>query len=161
MRLLRLVIFSLLALFLVVTGISLFIPAHVRISRAVNLAPGSDSVLRRIRDARQWPAWYPGLADSGSQSFRVQDSSHVDLEGTQITLRQPGPDEVQAEYRSGNRRPVLGAWKLIRYGGSDSLTLQWYMDFHLRWYPWEKFFSLVYDKMYGTRMEQGLNRLKK
>jgi hypothetical protein len=35
------------------------------------------------------------------------------------------------------------------------------MDFHLRWYPWEKFGSLLLEKSYGTKMEMGLMSLKK
>jgi hypothetical protein len=35
------------------------------------------------------------------------------------------------------------------------------MDFHLRWYPWEKFASLLLEKSYGPRMEQGLATLKR
>jgi hypothetical protein len=35
------------------------------------------------------------------------------------------------------------------------------MDFKLRWYPWEKFSSLLLEKRYGPVMEQGLAKLKK
>jgi hypothetical protein len=34
------------------------------------------------------------------------------------------------------------------------------MDFRLRWYPWEKFSSLLFEKQYGTQMEAGLESLK-
>jgi hypothetical protein len=34
------------------------------------------------------------------------------------------------------------------------------MQFKLRWYPWEKFASLLFEKQYGTQMEAGLNKLK-
>jgi hypothetical protein len=39
-------------------------------------------------------------------------------------------------------------------------TVQWYFDFHLRWYPWEKLASLLLEKVYGTRMAQSLERLR-
>jgi hypothetical protein len=35
------------------------------------------------------------------------------------------------------------------------------MDFRLRWYPWEKFSSLLFEKSYGLTMEKGLNNIKK
>jgi hypothetical protein len=35
------------------------------------------------------------------------------------------------------------------------------MDFHLRWYPWEKFASLLFEQSYGPKMEQGLGNIKK
>ena len=54
---------------------------------------------------------------------------------------------------------VISGFKTIRHSG-DSLTLQWYMDFKLKWYPWEKFRSLFYENIYGVQMEQGLSNLK-
>jgi hypothetical protein len=38
--------------------------------------------------------------------------------------------------------------------------VQWYFDFVFRWYPWEKFSSIVYDKQLGPAMEKSLNNLK-
>jgi hypothetical protein len=35
------------------------------------------------------------------------------------------------------------------------------MDFRLRWYPWEKFSSLLLEKRYGPMLENGLDNLKK
>ncbi|MEJ0105618.1 MAG: hypothetical protein WDO19_24995 [Bacteroidota bacterium] len=55
---------------------------------------------------------------------------------------------------------MISGWEAKSYNQSDSLTVQWYLDFKLKWYPWDKFFSLAYDKMYGTQMEQGLKNLK-
>jgi len=55
---------------------------------------------------------------------------------------------------------VINGWKIYRYSNMDSLTLQWYMDFHLKWYPWKKFGSLFFENTYGVMMEQGLNNVK-
>lgn len=52
-------------------------------------------------------------------------------------------------------------WQLHRSNPQDSATLQWYMDFHLSWYPWQKFGSLFYENNYGRMMEQGLYNLKR
>jgi hypothetical protein len=56
-------------------------------------------------------------------------------------------------------KPVVSGFKTIRHPG-DSSTLQWYMDFNLKWYPWDKFRSLFYENIYGVQMEQGLSNLK-
>jgi hypothetical protein len=161
MHFIRLVLLSIFFLFLVITGISLFIPSHVRISRATNLSAVSGSVLQQVGDVTKWKNWYPGLSGSEPITFSIVDSTRMILQGTTITLKEKSDSGVIAEYQTASHRPVISTWKLIRYSQSDSLTLQWYMDFHLHWYPWEKFFSLVYDKMYGSQMEVGLNNLKK
>ena len=59
-----------------------------------------------------------------------------------------------------NGRPIISVLKVIRHQEGDSSTLQWYMDFKLRWYPWEKFKSLFFENIYGFQMERGLENLK-
>jgi hypothetical protein len=46
-------------------------------------------------------------------------------------------------------------------GDNGQLVLQWYFDIKLRWYPWEKFGSIVFDKQLGPPMEKSLANLKK
>jgi hypothetical protein len=57
-------------------------------------------------------------------------------------------------------RTVTNGWQVYNYAHSDSLTVQWYMDIHLQWYPWQKFGSLFYEATYGSMMQQGLVDLK-
>lgn len=40
-------------------------------------------------------------------------------------------------------------------------VVQWYYDFKLKWYPWEKFGSITFDQQLGPVMERSLNKLKK
>jgi len=57
-------------------------------------------------------------------------------------------------------RNITSGWYLHPGNAIGDMTVQWRMDFKLRWYPWEKFASLLFEKQYGTQMEEGLNRLK-
>ncbi len=79
---------------------------------------------------------------------------------TIISLKEINKEKVLASFESNGKKPVINGWRIITYQQSDSVTLQWFIDFTLRWYPWEKFSSLLYEKMYGTQMEQGLTILK-
>src|SRR6187455_182144 len=63
MRVIKLAILSLIFLFLLVTTISLFIPSHVRISRATDINSTKQEVMSLIVDPLKWKEWYPG-ADS-------------------------------------------------------------------------------------------------
>jgi hypothetical protein len=47
------------------------------------------------------------------------------------------------------------------HGTDGQLVVQWYFDINLRWYPWEKFGSIVFDKQLGPPMEKSLGNLKK
>jgi hypothetical protein len=49
-------------------------------------------------------------------------------------------------------------WEL--YPFDTITTVQLYYDFHLKWYPWEKLGSIIYDKQLGPSMEKELRELK-
>jgi len=161
-KIFRLLFFSFLFLFLLVTGISLFIPSHIRISKAINMAATADTVLRQISEPNNWKNWFPGL-DSSTLFYETGVVKGVminDSSRQYVRIVQRKKDEVITELRAGSKKIVSG-WKIITYDRSDSATLQWYMDFNLRWYPWEKFSSFFFEKSYGLKMEQGLINLKK
>jgi len=166
MGLIKLAIISFIFLFLLVTGMSLFIPSHVRISRAVNIKADKDSVMSQVKDPARWKNWHPGLDTAqllyveGKVKGVVLDNSDIKRPVT-IIITHSEADEVTAQFSPKKMRPVTTVWRTITHPGQDSVTLQWYMDFHLRWYPWEKFGSLVLEKSHGAKMEQGLTNLKR
>lgn len=166
MRLIKLAILSFVFLFLLVTGMSLFIPSHVRISRAVNIKADKDSVMAQIKDASRWKNWHPGLDTAallyiaGEVKGVVLDASDIKRPVT-IIITKIDTNEVIAEFWPKKMKPVTNTWQTITYPNKDSVTLQWSMDFQLRWYPWEKFSSLLLEKSHGAKMEQGLTNLKK
>jgi hypothetical protein len=150
MRLIKLVILSFVFLFLVVTAISLLIPSHIRISKATNIGHTKDSIFALIKDEGRWSQWHPAF---------MNDTLHR-MAAIQVRPVLQSDSEVVFQLQQPKKRPVINGWK-IYHTSADSLTLQWYMDFHLHWYPWEKFGSLFYENTYGVMMEQGLTNLKR
>jgi hypothetical protein len=134
-------------IFLLFTGISLFIPSQVNISRAINLGSDADSVMRLIKDTTQWNSWYPGY-------------DTMKAKGTTINFSVIEKNKLTAEFKNQQSKTISSTWHVIPYEHTDSITLHWNMQFKLKWYPWEKFGSLLYEKAYGTQMETGLNNLK-
>ncbi len=166
MRLIRFGLISFIFLFLLITGISLFIPSHVIMSKAINIKSGKDSVMAQISNAANWKNWQPGM-DTSKLLYIAGEVKGVILDDKDpqhpvcIKIDKIEPDQVTAQFITKKMKPVVIGWKAISYPNNDSVTVQWYMDFHLRWYPWEKFGSLVLEKSHGARMEQGLTNLKK
>ncbi|HMK26667.1 MAG TPA: hypothetical protein VK483_11625 [Chitinophagaceae bacterium] len=171
MRVIKLGIISVIVFSILITGISLFFPSHVRISKAINIYAKKDSVLAEVKDARRWKKWYPGFELTADSSFSA-DGVMIDytdpLKATYIIINRPksdGDSVIAATVNKGQLGNDI-TWNCISYPDSNMnertelVTLQWYMDFHLRWYPWEKFSSLLLEKRYGAMMEQGLTRLK-
>src|SRR5258705_6528425 len=60
MRVVKLGIISIIVFSILITGISLFFPSHVRISKAIDITTGKDSLMIQIADAKNWKNWYPG-----------------------------------------------------------------------------------------------------
>jgi hypothetical protein len=160
MRIIKLGIISVIVFSLLITGISLFFPSHVRISKAIDITTSKDSLMRQVGDATNWKNWYPG-ADSltfffveGKIKGIETDSLHglviTEVNDSAVLARNVGPDSKKGE----------SGWNIFPGRIPNSFTVQWYMDFHLRWYPWDKFSSLLLEKRYGQMMEKGLGRLK-
>lgn len=122
-----------------------------------------DTVLYQINDLNKWKNWYPGFDTIQMLPVEMENGAVLSMKipRASVVLMQRKKDEIVAEFRQNKKKPVISGWKVISYPQTDSITIQWYLDFKLRWYPWEKFSSLLYEKMYGTQMEKGLTDLKK
>lgn len=153
MRIIKLIIISAAFFFLLLTAMSLLVPSHVRISRATNISSQNKNLMRFIQDTSQWNKWHPFF--KGSSISAVLQPNKVQWQTVKKT-----DSLFIISLQQENKKPVLNTWELHSLASSDSTALQWYMDFHLSWYPWEKFGSLFYEKTYGTMMEQGLINLK-
>ncbi len=151
MRLIKLGLISVFFLFLVVTAISLLFPSEVRISKAININGHKDSIFALISDTAKWKEWHP--------AFMPNDSLE-DFPPIHIVKKSQSDSDIVMHLQQADKPEVINGWQIHSYQHVDSLTLQWYMDFHLQWYPWKKFGSLFFEKTYGIMMEQGLGRLK-
>ena len=60
MRIIKLGIISIIVFAFLITGISLFFPSHVRISKAVDIETNKDSLRAQLTDLSNWKNWYPG-----------------------------------------------------------------------------------------------------
>lgn len=148
MRIIKLGLISFVILFCIITLISLLFPSHIRLSKATNLPNKRDSIFALLKNE---PAWHPAYTDTaspGRDSIKKQ-------------LMQETDSTLVYQLQQEEKKPVISGYQLYGAPADDSLTLQWYMDFQLSWYPWEKFSSLFYEHTYGAMMERGLFNFKK
>ena len=144
MRFIKLGIISIIVFSLLITFISLFFPSRVRISKAIDINADRTTVMLQLKDTAKWRNWYPGA-----------DSALVLPVITVVT-----DSSVNAETYLENGRKGITGWNVYVTSLPRTVTVQWYMDFRLRWYPWEKFSGLLLEKRYGPVMESGLERMK-
>jgi len=150
-RLIKLALISIVLLFVVVTAISLLIPSHIRISKAINIHGEKKSIFALINDTTNWKHWHP--------AFIRPDSTRA-FPTIYIVQKFQNDSQVIMHLQQAGKPVVINGWQIYEHSQVDSLTLQWYMDFNLKWYPWKKFGSLFYENTYGILMEQGLENIK-
>jgi len=161
MRIIKLAIISFIVFFLVITGMSLFIPGHIRISKAIDIRTDRESLLKEINDATNWKNWYPG-ADTLELYFINGKAAGIKKDSLNMLLMITHSDDstVLATTAGSPSGKIVMGWNIFQGKDPENVSLQWYMDFKLRWYPWEKFRSLLFEKIYGVHMEKGLSNLK-
>ncbi len=144
MKFIKLGIISVVTFAILITLFSLFFPSRVRISKAIDINHDRETVMIQLKDTMNWKKWYPGADSAISLPVitAMTDSS------------------VAAETYLDNGRKGITGWNVFNAALPRTVTVQWYMDFRLRWYPWEKFSGLLLEKRYGPVMEKGLERLK-
>lgn len=144
MQLIKLVFISAIAFFLLLTAFTLFIPSQIRISRAIDIAADRKAVLPLVQQLENWKSWNAYLQDSSGR-FK-------------ISLTEISDSLVTSNWVAGDKKFASGL--AIYEARKGTITVQWYFDFKLKWYPWEKIASIVYDRQMGGAMEESLVKLK-
>lgn len=157
MRIIKLGIISIVVLFLVVFLLSLLIPSTVRVSRAINIDAPVDAVLAELKDLRKWKDWNEMLNNPEYKNVHYTERS-FSSDQVQIELQAVKADSVLTDWHQLSGRDIHSGFACFNMNGVT--VLQWYFDFHLRWYPWEKIGSIIFDKQLGPPMEKSLGNLK-
>lgn len=158
MRVIKLGAISLVVFAVIIYLFSLLIPSQVRISRAMTIARPKDAIAGYIADMRTWPEWNKMITEQDSLGgiFERSDYSSSRLK---VKVVSAGKDSVITSWKHGNSPAIHSGFYLVQ-NLSDTTVAQWYFDFQLKWYPWEKFGSIIFDQQLGPGMESSLLQLK-
>jgi hypothetical protein len=166
MRLIKFAFLGLVVLFVVLTALSLLLPANIRVSRVVNVpASRRQEVYAAVYDLGAWKNWNDFVYRSSMTNIRYSPPSG----GAGAVLRS---DQLRIEEKQADTAGVLLDWNMVNgkhFAGGfqflslnpDSLTVQWWFEFHFRWYPWERLGVFVYDRKLGPVMEESLEALQR
>ena len=160
MKIIKLGIISAVVFALMITGISLFFPSRVRISKAIDINATRDSVIRQVADPVNWKNWYPGTDTSDYLFLEGKIRGFITGEMQGLMIKTVTDSSVIAENAGINSKKGEQGWIIYNSSIPNTVTIQWYMDIYLKWYPWEKFSSLLLEKRYGPMLEKGLEKLK-
>lgn len=166
MRVIKFAFLGLAVLFVVLTALSLLFPSTIRIGRVVNVpASRRQEVYSAVSDLGTWKKWNDFVYQSSLTNIRYSSPS----EGVGAFLVS---DQLRIEEKQADTAGVLLNWNMVNgkqfVGGfqflslnPDSLTVQWWFEFHFHWYPWEKLGIFVYDRKLGPVMEESLSALQR
>ncbi len=165
MHFVKFILISLIALFIVLTAFSLLFPSHLRVGRDINIAAPREKVQAVIGDLHTWDHWNEFIRSSSLTNKSVSSPSSgkgAFLSSNQLTVSESvsQPGRIEFNWKQPKGKNAEGGFNLLQLR-PDSLTVQWWFDFHFRWYPWEKLGLLVYDKKFGPVMEESLDSLKR
>lgn len=157
MKIIKLGLISLVVLFGLITLISSLLPAQVRISRAIDIYAPAEKVYSQVSDVRQWENWNEYVKNYHNRKTEVNGLSADEIT---IAVTRKTDSLIQAEWNRPGGYKFGNGFAIIAQDSAHTIV-QYYFDFHLAWYPWEKFQSIVYDQQFGPVMERSLANLKK
>jgi hypothetical protein len=117
------------------------IPSTVTTSRAINIGAAKSKIFPLLADTSNWSKW----------NELKNDKIRVDMLPSDSNL-------LKTTWSFGDRT-IHSFFRIERLG--DVTVVQWYFEFPLKWYPWEKFGSITFEKQFGPPMETSLINLKK
>jgi len=159
MRYIKLIIISFLFLSLLITGLSLIFPSTVIVSRAMNMNAPKDSVMVYLKDFEGWKQWIKAMNDS---SVVLISKTDANFGGTDVMISRVDEQGVYTNWTSKTGKKMKGEIHLFSNANSPNITVvQWQFEQKIKWYPWEKFASLMSDKIMGPMMEANLDELRK
>ncbi|HUQ66229.1 MAG TPA: hypothetical protein VM101_08745 [Flavitalea sp.] len=139
-RIIKLGLISFIVIFIILFLISLMIPSTVRVSRAIDVEADKSYVYPLLADTAHWIKW----------NELKNDRIHIRLLSSDSNL-------IHSAWTYGGNT-IDGYYRLERI--RDVTVVQWYFEMHLKWYPWEKFGSITFEKQFGPPMEHSLLKLK-
>jgi hypothetical protein len=158
MRVIKLGIISVVIFGILIYLFSLIIPNQVRISRAINIAVAKDTLAGFISDMRTWEHWNEMVTAQDSSRGKYEAGGYTGMK-LRINLVSANHDSIITSWQHGTSESISSGFNLVQ-SLSDTTVAQWYFDFKLKWYPWEKFGSMIFDQQLGPAMEKSLRNLK-
>ncbi|MCU0321522.1 MAG: hypothetical protein MUE72_03850 [Chitinophagaceae bacterium] len=158
MRFIKLGLISVFFLFLIVTLMGLLLPANVVVSRAVDITAPKDSIFKMVADIRQWKQWVTGMNKEG---VVISSPTEANLLGTNVKITSTKDYMVLSTWKGKNGTTQESIIRVIQDSTSPKAVAQWQFTEHLKWYPWQRFGSMMNEAVMGSQLETNLANLKK
>lgn len=157
MRLIKLGLISLLVLMIMATSIGFLFPSIVVVSRAVDIKAYKSPVYELVKDLNKWNLWVDGM---NNPSVKIYNSTSAKLGKTLVSVIAITDSTVVTNWVSDQSPMQESTIRFITDSSQKITVVQWQFVQQVKWYPWEKFGSMMNDKIIGTMIEKNLQNLK-
>lgn len=155
MRLIKLLVISLLILGLLVTAISALFPSTVIVSRAIEVSATPSQIDKYVSNLNQWEFW---MSDWKENKSVLKDSTmYIGTQTIKMTFK--NDTSVTYNWVATGQRPYIVKFEWIPLQ-TGIYVIHWSFEQHVKWYPWEKFQTLLNEKVLGYKMEMELANLR-
>ena len=155
MRLIKLLLIIVFVLSTIITSISLLFPSEVVVSRAIEINAPSQDIAYFVCDLNHWNTW---MSEWKENKVTIKDSTAF-ISSQTIQLIKSTDSSARFNWVATGQPPydVLIEWLPLSKG---NYVIHWSFTQKVHWYPWEKFQTLLNEKLLGYKMEVELANLK-
>lgn len=157
MRVIKLALISVMVLGLLATSIGFLFPSTVVVSRAIDIKSYKQPLYILVSDLRNWKPWVDGM---NNPNVIVYDSTSAMLGNTAVTITALTDTTVVSSWKNSTSSDQVSTVRFISDSSKKNTIVQWQFVQQVKWYPWEKFSSMMNDKIIGTLIEKNLANLK-
>jgi predicted PurR-regulated permease PerM len=156
MKYIKLAIISFIFLFIVVTLMALLLPSTVIVSRAIDINANIDTIKNYTLQIKNWQTWLP----EKNSHFSIENDSTVLMAKTRILVEIKTDSSINTKWIGEKGTIQNSRLQIIAYNNSNITTVQWQFTEKLKWYPWQRFGSIVNEAVMGNALEKKLQKLK-
>ena len=161
MRIFKLILISIIMLCIAVIFVFSLFPSNIRISRVIDIHASKEKIFGVINDINTWKNWNEFVKEANLDNISVPSNgkgAYIESSGMRVSITASSVDSVKTQWVQKDKHQFDGGYNLVQT--NDVVVVEWYFNFHFRWYPWEKLGSMFYDKHLGPVMEKSLVNLK-
>ena len=158
MRLIKLGLISVIVMTALMLLLSLMFPSVVIVSRATDIHAPKSTIFPLVRNMNFWNKWVEGMNNA---NVVVYNEDSAKLGSTIVRVMGETDTTIISKWYTVNAAEQESTIRFITNTSQNITVVQWQFTQHIKWYPWEKFASMMNDKIIGARIEQNLANLKK
>jgi hypothetical protein len=94
-------------------------------------------------------------------SVKIVSNTEADMSGTKVVINGVSDTSITSLWQNKQGKWMISSIQIFADSLRSTTIVNWQFEQQLHWYPWEKFASMMNEKIMGPMMETNLSRLKR